>query len=142
MNSDEVILLETKFWKVILIENQAYLGRSVIVLKRGAKSMSEITSEEWQEFHTKIVLKLESAFKKAFNATLFNWTCLMNHAYKNNPPTPWVHWHFRPRYGERVDFNGKTFTDLEFSHHYNSDREMIVSKEMLKAIAKKVKEYF
>ena len=47
MNPDEVILLETPFWKVILLENQAYLGRSVIVLKSGAKSMSEITSKEW-----------------------------------------------------------------------------------------------
>lgn len=37
---------ETKYWKVFLNENQAYLGYSVVVLKRDAEKMSAIANEE------------------------------------------------------------------------------------------------
>lgn len=138
---DETIIYETDFWKVVLFPDQAYLGRCVIVLKRDCGEMSNITFDEWMDFHKNIVQTLESAFKKAFNATMFNWTCLMNHAYKKNPPKPFVHWHFRPRYKEYVTFAGEKFQDLEFSHHYSTQRKMIVSKDVLKKISEAIKNY-
>ena len=74
---DEFILYETEFWKVILSDEQSYLGRSVIILKRNCGELSNLTSEEWLDFHKNIVKKLELTFKKIFNATMFNWGCLM-----------------------------------------------------------------
>lgn len=138
---DETIIYETDFWKVILSTDQAYLGRCIIVLKRDCEKMSNLTSDEWMDFHKNIVQKLESAFKKAFNATMFNWTCLMNNAFKDENPKPRIHWHFRPRYRDNVKFTGKQFQDLEFAHHYDRERKMIVSKDVLEKISEEVKKY-
>lgn len=138
---EEIIIFETKFWKVILSDDQAYLGRCVIVLKRDCGEMSNLTSDEWMDFHTNIVKKLETTFKKAFDATMFNWTCLMNNAFKAENPKPHVHWHFRPRYNHNVKFEGGQFQDLEFAHHYNRERKNFVSKELLKKISEEVKKH-
>ncbi|MCK5149441.1 HIT family protein [Candidatus Pacearchaeota archaeon] len=136
---EELILFKTKFWKVVLFPDQAYLGRCEIVLKRDSGEMSNLTSEEWLDFHENIVKKLEFTFKKVFDATMFNWTCLMNNAYKSGNPKPQVHWHFRPRYNHEVKFAGEQFQDMEFARHYNRERKMIVSKEILQKISKEVK---
>lgn len=133
------MFLGTKHWKCFLLDNQAYLGRSIIEIKRDCGSMSDINPDEWEEFHD-VVKRLESAFKKAFNATLFNWACLMNHAYKEDPPKPHVHWHFMPRYRDKVSFAGEVFEDNEFGHHYDhKSRIKVVSMEVLEKIAKEVK---
>lgn len=79
---DNNILFETKYWNIFLNENQAYLGYSIIVLKRECKTLSEVNNEEWIDFHEKVVKTLETTFKEKFGATMFNWTCLMNDAYK------------------------------------------------------------
>jgi diadenosine tetraphosphate (Ap4A) HIT family hydrolase len=76
------IIFETKYWTVKLFPDQAYLGRCVILLNRDCGNLSGLTKEEVLDFHENIVKKLESTFKKVFDATMFNWTCLMNHAYK------------------------------------------------------------
>jgi diadenosine tetraphosphate (Ap4A) HIT family hydrolase len=138
---DETILYETDFWKVILSPDQAYLGRCVIVLKRDCGKMSNLRSDEWMDLHKNIIQKLEPAFKKAFNATMFNWTCLMNGAFKAENPKPHIHWHFRPRYRENVKFAGEQFQDLEFADHYDAKRRMIVSKDILENISEEVKKY-
>ena len=138
---EETIIYETDFWKVVLFPNQAYLGRCVIVLKRDCGEISNLTSDEWLDFHKNIIQKLESVFKKAFNATMFNWTCLMNDAFKSENPKPHVHWHFRPRYKNDVEFAGEQFQDLEFGHHYSRERKKIVFRDMLEKISEEVKKY-
>jgi diadenosine tetraphosphate (Ap4A) HIT family hydrolase len=131
---------ETKFWGVILHQNQTYLGYSVIVSKSKAKFMSEITTEEWLDFG-RIVKVLESAYQKCFKTTMFNWTCLMNDAYKKNPPTPWVHWHFRPRYNHEVKVDEKLFDDPNFAHHYDPKKENLVEDHTYNLIIDKIKEF-
>ncbi len=138
---EEIILFETKFWKVILSDEQSYLGRCVILLKRDCEELSNITSEEILDFHKHIVKKLESTFKKAFNATMFNWSCLMNNAYQKEYPKPYVHWHFRPRYNHDIKFAGEVFQDPDFAHHYNRKRKNHTKKEILKKISDEVKKY-
>ncbi len=135
------LFFETSFWKVILSPDQAYLGRCVIVLKRECGQLSKLTSEEWADFHKNIVQKLEFAVKKAFNATMFNWTCLMNNAFKSENPKPQVHWHFRPRYRNEIKLAGEQFKDLEFAHHYSRERNKLISKEVLERISEQIKKY-
>lgn len=137
---EDTILFQTKFWEIKLSENQAYLGRCVILLKRNCGELSMLNSEEWGDYII-IVKRLEFAFKKAFDATMFNWTCLMNNAFQEKNPKPRVHWHFRPRYNHNVNFAGEKFEDLEFAHHYSSERHKIVQKLVLEEIAKEVKKY-
>ncbi len=133
------IIFETKYWTVKLFQDQAYLGRCVVLLNRDCGNLSGLTKEEVLDFHENIVKKLESTFKKVFDATMFNWTCLMNNAYKKKNPKPYVHWHFRPRYNHNVEFENETFEDPEFSHHYDRARKRIISPTLLKKIADKIK---
>jgi len=134
-----VKIVETKFWNVFLVPDQSYLGRCSLELKRHCENLSELNKDEWGDF-TGIVKRLEKALKKAFNATMFNWTCLMNNAYKSKSPVPHVHWHFRPRYDHSVKFNGITFEDKEFGHHYDKKRNLIVSDDIKREISKKIQE--
>ncbi len=137
--NEKIILFETNFWKVILIDDQAYLGRCCVYFKRDCRKLSDLTHDEWTDFHSNVVIKLENALKKTFKATMFNWTCLMNNAYKDKNPNPQVHWHFRPRYNHKVKFANQEFQDLEFAHHYSRERKFIVSDNVLKKISEKIK---
>lgn len=132
---DREIVFETKYWKVILMEQQLYLGRCVIELKRSCGDLADLNQDEILNFF-ELVKKLENLFRKTFNTTMFNWTCLMNNAYQVIPAEPQVHWHFRPRYESPVEINGQIFKDPNFGHHYlhGSENEKTISKEMLKII--------
>ncbi len=134
MTHTERTIFETEYWRVELNTNdQTYLGRSFVTAKRDVGSMSELTQAEWLDFSL-VVKQFELVCKKAFGATMFNWTCLMNLAYQNNPPNPQVHWHVRPRYVQPVTFAGETFIDERFGHHYLQKTERVVSDEMAKEI--------
>lgn len=136
---EENSILETKYWDIVLADNQYYLGRCTIWLKRQCRDLAELTSEEWLDLH-EVIKRLENALKKAFDATMFNITCLMNHAYKEKNPKPQVHWHFMARYNHKVEFAELIFEDKEFGDHYNrKPRE--VSKEVQTKIIKEIKRF-
>lgn len=136
-------VIETKYWIVLLANEQAYLGRCYVTLKRHCGDLAKLKKEEWLELLS-LIKKLEMALKDTFNPALFNWTCLMNLAYQNDPPNPHIHWHFMPRYNRKVKFKGITFDDPEFGHHYarEKERSKIVSEkvknEIIVAIGKRL----
>jgi diadenosine tetraphosphate (Ap4A) HIT family hydrolase len=125
----ENLVFETPYWKIILMDDQRYLGRFVIVLKRTCGDLAELNQEEILDFY-EVIRKSEALLRKTFNATMFNWTCLMNDAYLDAVPKPQVHWHFRPRYNHLVEFAGEVFKDPNFAHHYlrAPEDERIVSQ--------------
>ena len=138
--TDKNLIYETKHWKVFLAFEQSYLGRCVVVLKRHCGDLAELKREEWLDF-VELVRKLESALRKAFGATMFNWTCLMNNAYQHDPPNPHVHWHFRPRYDHEVKFAGEVFRDPDFGYHYDRKRTQMVSEEVKRKIIEEIRKY-
>jgi len=109
------LIYETEHWMIFLAPSQRFLGTGVVVLKRHCNKLSELTSEEWDEY-VKIVEKLETTLTKAFNPTLFNWSCFMNKAYRVDPPNPEIHWHFIPRYNKKIKFEGLIFEDPDFGY--------------------------
>lgn len=135
----EPVLLETDYWRVILANDQAYLGRCFVTAKRHVASLSELTQDEWQDY-IQIVKKLEVAVTNAFGADLHNWNCLMNNAFQKEPSLTHVHWHFRPRYKSKVEFAGETFEDPYFGQHYKSDYKKILDAKVLKVIQLRLKE--
>lgn len=136
-------LFESKYHRVILNkEAQLYLGRSIVVLKSKKSSLSELTSEEWTDFGN-VVERYESALKKCFNATYFNWGCFLNDAYRNEPYNVQVHWQVRPRYEFPVEFEGTKFIDEAFGSQFlRKDKELRLSEEMLEKIFKEMLPYF
>ena len=108
---------ESKSWSVFLSDEQDYIGRCILVLKRHCGSMSELTDDEWNELRN-LVRKTEACLKTVLGATLCNWSCLMNNFYKKAAPNPHLHIHVRPRYDKPLLINGNTYADSEFGHHY------------------------
>jgi diadenosine tetraphosphate (Ap4A) HIT family hydrolase len=133
-------IYETKFWNIELSTEQYYLGRCYIVLKRECQELSSLTEEEFSDLLV-IIKDLEKALKKAFGANMFNWTCMMNDAWKDtNDRKPQVHFHMRPRYKDKVEINGTIFEDKEFAHHYIRKIEKDISEEVTQEIIKKIQE--
>lgn len=138
---NDLLLWETKYWRVILADDQRYVGRAVIVAKTPERmSLSELTPDEWADFSTNVVRVYEAAVKKAFGAELSNWTCLMNLAYRNDPPDPHVHWHVRPRYRHPVEIDGEAYPDHEFGDHYAFRPAKTVSAQRAEMIRVKILE--
>jgi len=139
-NSKGDEIFETTYWRVILLPNQTYLGYCAVSLKRrDCGDLADLTNDEIIDF-LQLVKKLENALRNAFNATMFNWNCLMNLAYQNIPPTPHLHWQFRPRYDHEVTFAGLEFVDSFFGQHYEwPPTERIVEDKVRKAIIDEIK---
>jgi diadenosine tetraphosphate (Ap4A) HIT family hydrolase len=138
----ERLLFETVYWQIFLLsEDQTYFGRAVVVLKRPCGALSETTPEEALNLF-EIIKKYEAMFKKEYGAIMFNYTCLMNDAYKNIPPDPQVHWHFRPRYNKAVIFKDIEFLDPNFAHHYNREPKRKLDAELEKALVEELRGKF
>ena len=106
-------------------------------MKRECGSLSDLNEKEWVDLR-EVVKKMELTLKKAFGATMFNWGCLMNDAYQSKNPKPQVHFHFRPRYQNKVEILGEVFEDKDFGHHYIRGSPRKVSLEIQKEIIKKI----
>lgn len=135
-DNDDVVIIKTEFWRAALQANQAYLGQSFVTLLEHKSSLSELSVDEWRDFEL-LVEQLEKSIRQAFGATHFNWSCLMNEAYRTSDPLPHVHWHVFPRYSKEVEFSGVVFNDAEFSQHY-VNRQFRVSQNVLQAIGLKL----
>ncbi|WP_292610966.1 HIT family protein [Methanobacterium sp. BAmetb5] len=135
-------MAETEHWLIILAPDQRNLGTCVVALKRDEKELSGLKDEEWADLAL-VVKKLESAIRKAFNATMFNWGCLMNSSYLEDPACPHLHWHFIPRYKNQVEFNGKTFYDPCFgkSTMYNRNPAVQLSIQFKNEIKNRILKY-
>ena len=108
-------LYKGKYWEVIFGDwCQEFVGYCIVTSKK--ESLSELTSEEWIELGI-IEKELERVCKKVFNATMFNFACLMNNAYRDNE-TPHVHYHFVPRYKNELKLFNKIYKDRHFGFNF------------------------
>ena len=83
-------LYKSDNWEVIFVDwCQDFPGNCIISSKK--ESLSDLTNEEWIELG-KIEKEFERIVKKLFNATMVNFACLMNNAYRDKE-TPNVHFH-------------------------------------------------
>ena len=101
-------------WKVVFVSwCQEFPGNCIISC--GKEKLSDLTNEDWIELGI-IEKELERITKKLFDATMYNFACLMNNAYRDGEK-PHVHFHFIPRYkGERMILN-KKYKDKHFGYN-------------------------
>jgi len=128
------LIKETPYWMIFLAPSQRYLGTCVVALKRQCQDLSELEDEEWEDF-IGILQKLEHSLKKTFNPTLFNWSCFKNKAFRDGDPNPEIHWHFHPRYQEKVQFSGLEFEDPDFGYVPKTTPYKVPEEIMLKIIS-------
>ena len=133
-NSDFRFIRQTNYWRVVLASNQALLGRCVVHLLRHEPRLSGLTSEEHSDWFS-LVKSFETALHSVFNPTLFNWSCYMNHAYRENLPNPHVHWWVVPRYSHPIEFLDMQFEDPDFGNPYAHSRHIELSEDQYKDIS-------
>jgi len=138
-NPNYLLFHETKYWRVVLAPNQCLIGRSLLHLKRHCGDLAELKPDEIFDWLS-IVKSLESALQTAFDASMFNWSCYMNHAYREVPPDPHVHWWAVPRYNHRVQIDSWVFEDPQFGHPYDHYRWTEVPQELHHQIASRIKQ--
>ncbi len=134
------ILFESAYWYIFLADNQDYIGRCVVVLKRHSVSLSDLDLSEWIELK-ELINRLESCFKKILGADLCNWSCLMNDFYKSATPNPHLHLHARPRYRNAITINGSIYADTEFGHHYQPKKETLLTDDNRKTLLEMMKNF-
>ncbi|MBE2198587.1 MAG: hypothetical protein IAE79_08260 [Anaerolinea sp.] len=101
--------------------------------------MADTTPDEILEWLT-VVKTLESALRKAFDATMFNWSCYMNHSYREDPPEPHIHWWAVPRYNHPVQTDDWAFEDPHFANPYDHYRWVKVPAEIQHKIAVEIRQ--
>jgi diadenosine tetraphosphate (Ap4A) HIT family hydrolase len=101
---DDLLIVQTDYWRWSLRPLQCTLGAGVLSLKRPAETMSELSPEEGADLIviTKII---ESTLKKAFGAEKMNYIMLMMVDFH-------VHYHVVPRYSKDHTFADMAFKDL------------------------------
>ncbi len=131
---DHITVFETRYWTGFLSDRQHHPGRLYIQLNRDCSELSDLTRDEWDNFEY-VVKDVEKRYK-GMGATMFNWTCLMNDGYKPGKTPKRLHWHCRPRFKKPVTYEGITFTDPNFGHHYDREGEFATEtpREMLEKI--------
>ena len=101
-------------WNVIFVEwCQEFPGQCIISSNK--QSLSELDSDDWVELGM-LEKELERTTKKIFNATMYNFACLMNNAYRDREK-PHVHFHFLPRYEKERIILGKKYIDKHFGYN-------------------------
>lgn len=132
-----MILYKSDNWEVVFVDwCQEFSGQCIISSKK--KSLSELTNDEWTELGA-LEKELERISKKLFNATMFNFACLMNNAYKDNEK-PHVHFHFIPRYKNELKIFNKVYKDKHFGYNFwkwalskfKSQKDIFTKEEKLK----------
>jgi len=131
-------ILTTSNWTVGIGNDQPYLGRAYLTLKKHKGKIGELSSEEWQDFQ-EIIAKLEITYKKAFGADVLNIECNMNHAFKTEPYNPHIHWHIYPRYKNPPEVDAIVFDDPLFGSHIDEDLVKKVSDEVVEQIASRLR---
>jgi len=109
-----VDLYKGKYWDVIFFDwCQEFPGDCIISSKK--ETLSNLTADEWIELGM-IEKELERVIKLLFKATMFNFACLMNNAYRDNEK-PHVHFHFIPRYKNKLCLFDKVYVDKHFGYN-------------------------
>jgi diadenosine tetraphosphate (Ap4A) HIT family hydrolase len=109
------LIEETPYWMIFLAPSQRFIGTCVVALKRQCQSLSELEDSEWDDFKF-LVRKLETSLNETFHPDLYNWSCFKNAAFRDDDPTPEIHWHFIPRYQSEIKFGGLIFDDPDFGY--------------------------
>ena len=117
-NLEYRFVYETRLWRVVLAPNQSLVGRCIVNLKRHSGDLAKLTHDEMLDWLV-LVKSHEIALRSAFDATMFNWSCYMNHAYRERQPNPYIHWWAVPRYNHAVTIQDWTFDDPNFGNPYD-----------------------
>jgi diadenosine tetraphosphate (Ap4A) HIT family hydrolase len=115
-----------KHWDLYLHENQCYLGRTFVQLKKedGVDDFLSIEGEVRDEFFL-IGEEVKASLKTIFQPDKMNYAALSN-------TSPVIHVHIIPRYKEPREFGGVTFKDTRWGSNYAPyDKSYVTDESVL-----------
>jgi diadenosine tetraphosphate (Ap4A) HIT family hydrolase len=104
-------ILTGMHWKIVLNDDQRYLGRCYFALLRHETDITALTDSEVLELW-KLQKAVKSSLDKLFAPDHYNFVFLMN-------MTAHVHAHVIPRYATEREFGGYVFSDGRLGEHYD-----------------------
>ncbi len=127
------LIKEYKYWTLLVRNRNWTLGNCVVILKRHAEALSQVTEDEMKEFAI-VTKETEHTIKKAFHYDKINWMLLMmsdNH----------VHFHVAPRYATPKTFAGMEWTDTAWPAMTKlfTEQKQPVAQEILNKIKEEIK---
>ena len=142
-------ILTTEHCRVVLrIDDQAWLGRCIILPKRHVNSFEQLTREEHDDIYA-CRAKVCEVYKKLFGMTYDNWAQLGNltrdHEGKETDDARYshIHYHLIPRYRKPAVWNNQEFTDVQFGKPLNIDpnaghKKLVMTHETLLELQKTI----
>ncbi|MBO5312369.1 MAG: hypothetical protein J6B29_00240 [Clostridia bacterium] len=122
---------EFNYWMICVRAKQVTLGDAIILLKRQAPSIADMTSDESAEF-AEVIKWYEEKCKSLFGAVKFNYVVAM---MKDN----FVHYHAFPRYDKAVKWNGVEWADQDWPRLVQF-RDVVIEDDTLNAIINAMKD--
>jgi diadenosine tetraphosphate (Ap4A) HIT family hydrolase len=116
------VLREGALWRVALNRNQDLLGKAVLVLRREADDVLDVTGEEWASF-TEELRRVRAAVDALFRPDAWNHAFLMN-------ADPQVHCHVVPRYAGERRWKDQVFTDPHFGQVFGAEQRLLPSAQL------------
>jgi diadenosine tetraphosphate (Ap4A) HIT family hydrolase len=116
------VIREGPLWRVALNRNQDLLGKVVLVLRREADDLLDVTGEEWVSF-TDELRRVRAAVDTLFRPDAWNHAFLMN-------ADPKVHCHVVPRYADERRWGGQAFTDRHFGQVFGPEQRVLPGPQL------------
>jgi diadenosine tetraphosphate (Ap4A) HIT family hydrolase len=104
-------LWTSPFWRAVLNRNQNLLGKTMLVLRRHATEVVDLSPDEWIDLHEQM-RETASRIEAAFAPERFNYAFLQN-------VDRHMHLHVIPRYSSTRGVGGERFDDPDFPNHYS-----------------------
>jgi diadenosine tetraphosphate (Ap4A) HIT family hydrolase len=126
---DQFVILQTDKWKLVLSSTQHYLGELLLVSQRHVLYLEDLNAAEDLEY---LILQrcVILALKQAFKCKLVNLLHDVNPAFKEEPANPHVHWHFIPRYEDKILFASRVFHDTEWPNGLDLSKDDNSSRDI------------
>jgi diadenosine tetraphosphate (Ap4A) HIT family hydrolase len=128
------LIYEGSYWRVTLNENQYYLGRCMIILKRHLEDPIQLSKMEVEEI-IDLTVKCVKVLREMFNPNLFNYAMLGNIVRH-------VHLHVIPRYSSERTYDGLKFIDGNWGGHYYPYPEFKMPEDSFRKLRDEVKIYW
>ena len=116
------VLREGPQWRVVLNRNQNLLGKVMLVLRRDAHDVLEVSPDEWRSF-TDELRRVRAAVDSLFRPDAWNHAFLMNADAQ-------VHCHAVPRYAGERRWGGGVFTDPHFGEVFGPEQRTLPAAEL------------
>lgn len=130
---DRLVLRSSPYWVWQVHENQSFIGRTVLRLKRETTgSISTLEEQEWASLLSEVRL-WELWLSSLFSPDRFNYAQLGN-IY------PRLHVHAVPRYAAPRSWNSVTFLDSRWGHNWSPTPRSPISLNQTYEFARSLQE--